>query len=151
MHFFVPITRSIRKLLTDIGNKKFVAFERASKDILQLFHILLDSWNVLNGNSELSTSWIWHGGYACYVRSRVTQNFLSWYLASNQYKTEIGLLCYFKFRISWLVILSHKNSRAGARALIVGGGGGGIFIYSCYVRLISFEINLKTTDFKRRA
>ncbi len=27
--------------------------------------------------------------------------------------------------------------------------GGCIFIYSCYARLISFEINLKTTDFKR--
>ena len=40
--------------------------------------------------------------------------------------------------------------RAGARALIGGGGGGGgIFIYSSYARLISFQINLKTTDFKR--
>ena len=37
---------------------------------------------------------------------------------------------------------------AVARALI-GGGGGCIFIYSCYARRISFEINLKTTDFKR--
>ena len=35
---------------------------------------------------------------------------------------------------------------AVARALI---GGVCIFIYSCYARLISFEINLKTTDFKR--
>ncbi len=35
--------------------------------------------------------------------------------------------------------------RAVARALI----GGCIFIYSCSARLISFEINLKTTDFKR--
>ncbi len=43
-------------------------------------------------------------------------------------------------------------SRAVARALIGGGGGGGggcLFIYSCSARLISFEINLKTTDFKR--
>ena len=40
--------------------------------------------------------------------------------------------------------------RAVARALIGEGGGGGcIFIYSCSARLISFEINLKTTDFKR--
>ena len=39
--------------------------------------------------------------------------------------------------------------RAVARALIGGEGGGGIFIYSCYARRISFEINLKTTDFKR--
>ena len=35
--------------------------------------------------------------------------------------------------------------RAVARELI----GGCIFIYSCYARLISSEINLKTTDFKR--
>ena len=40
--------------------------------------------------------------------------------------------------------------RAVARVLIVGGGGG-IFIYSCSARLISFEINLKTTDFKRNS
>ena len=40
-------------------------------------------------------------------------------------------------------------TRAVARALI--GGGGGIFIYSCSARLISFEINLKTTDFKRNS
>ena len=35
---------------------------------------------------------------------------------------------------------SKVKDRAMARALI-GGGGGGIFIYSCYARLISFEIN----------
>ena len=40
-----------------------------------------------------------------------------------------------------------KKGRAVARALI--GGGGAIFIYSCSARLISFEISLKTTDFKR--
>ena len=36
------------------------------------------------------------------------------------------------------------------RALIGGGGGEGrlLFIYSCSARLISFEMNLKTTDFK---
>ena len=34
-------------------------------------------------------------------------------------------------------------ARAVARALIGGGGGGSIFIYSCSARLISFEINLK--------
>ena len=34
----------------------------------------------------------------------------------------------------------RKATRAVARALI-GGGGGCIFIYSCYARLISFEIN----------
>ncbi len=45
-------------------------------------------------------------------------------------------------------ILCLVMGRAVARALI-GGGGGCIFIYSCYARLISFEINLKTTDFKR--
>ena len=39
-----------------------------------------------------------------------------------------------------------NRGRAVARALI---GGGCIFIYSCYARRISFEINLKTTDFKR--
>ena len=38
-------------------------------------------------------------------------------------------------------------NRAVARALT--GGGGCIFIYSCSARLISFEMNLKTTDFKR--
>ncbi len=27
-------------------------------------------------------------------------------------------------------------------------GGGGIFIDSCFARLITFEMNLKTTDFK---
>ena len=42
----------------------------------------------------------------------------------------------------------YSNTRAVARALI-GGGGGDMFIYSCSARLISFEINLKTTDFKR--
>ena len=31
--------------------------------------------------------------------------------------------------------------RAVARALIEGGGGGGIFIYSCSARQISFEIS----------
>ena len=36
-----------------------------------------------------------------------------------------------------------------ARALIGGGGGGCLFIYSCSARLISFESNLKATDFKR--
>ena len=46
--------------------------------------------------------------------------------------------------------MDHFADRAVARALIVGGGGGWcIFIYSCSARLISFEINLKTTDFKR--
>ncbi len=39
------------------------------------------------------------------------------------------------------------HDRAVARALI--GGGVCILIYSCSARLISFEINLKTTDFKR--
>ena len=34
------------------------------------------------------------------------------------------------------------------RALI---GGGGIFIYSCSARLISFEMNLKTKKFKRNS
>ena len=41
-----------------------------------------------------------------------------------------------------------KNS-AVARALI--GGGGCIFIYLCSARLISSDINLKTTDFKRNS
>ena len=41
--------------------------------------------------------------------------------------------------------------RAVARALIGGGGGGSIFIYLCSARLISFEKNLKTTDFKRNS
>ncbi len=48
-------------------------------------------------------------------------------------------------------MLCHKwghTSKAGARALM-GGGGGCIFIYSCYAQLISFEINLKTTDLTR--
>ena len=31
------------------------------------------------------------------------------------------------------------------------GGEGGIFIYSCSARLISFQMNLKTTDFKRNS
>ena len=43
-----------------------------------------------------------------------------------------------------------STTRAVARALIRGGGGG-VFIYSCSARLISFEINLKTTDFKRNS
>ena len=33
-------------------------------------------------------------------------------------------------------------ARGVARALIGGGGGGWIFIFSCYARLISFEIKL---------
>ena len=33
-------------------------------------------------------------------------------------------------------------SRGETRALIGGGGGGRIFIYSCSARRISFEINL---------
>ena len=42
--------------------------------------------------------------------------------------------------------------RAVARALIGGGGGGGgvySYIRVLPARLISFEINFKTTDFKR--
>ncbi len=46
-------------------------------------------------------------------------------------------------------ILCALGGRAVTRALI--GGGGCIFIYSCSARLISFEINLKTTDFKRNS
>ena len=46
------------------------------------------------------------------------------------------------------------ESRPETRALIWGGGGGGrgggIFIYSCSARLISFEMNLKTTNFKKK-
>ena len=38
--------------------------------------------------------------------------------------------------------------RAGARTLI-GGGGGYIFIYSGYARLISFEINFITKETSR--
>ncbi len=35
-------------------------------------------------------------------------------------------------------------SRHARRSIIGGGGGGGhIFIYSCYVQLISFEIEIK--------
>ncbi len=34
------------------------------------------------------------------------------------------------------------------RALMGGGGGGCIFIYSCSAQRISFEMKLKTTDFK---
>ena len=45
-------------------------------------------------------------------------------------------------------LINLANSRAVTRALI-GEGGGCIFIYSCYARLISFEINLKTTALKR--
>ena len=43
--------------------------------------------------------------------------------------------------------------RAVARALIGGGGGGGVYSYIpvLVARLISFEINLKTTDFKRNS
>ncbi len=47
-------------------------------------------------------------------------------------------------------LINTVRSSAVARALIGGGGGGGsIFIYSCSARLISIEMNLKTTDFKR--
>ncbi len=43
----------------------------------------------------------------------------------------------------------HIGSSGVTRALIGGGGGGRVlFIYSCSARLISFEMNLKTTDFK---
>ncbi len=37
------------------------------------------------------------------------------------------------------------------RALIGGGGGGCILIYSCSARRISFEMKLKTIDFKRNS
>ena len=37
--------------------------------------------------------------------------------------------------------LTDVLDRAVARALIGGGGGGCIFIYSCYARRISFEIS----------
>ncbi len=40
-------------------------------------------------------------------------------------------------------VMSVKDSGKGsavAKAVIGGGGGGGAFIYSCYTRLISFEI-----------
>ena len=36
--------------------------------------------------------------------------------------------------------LKKQLCRAVARALIGGGGGRGVFIYSCYARRISFEI-----------
>ena len=39
---------------------------------------------------------------------------------------------------NWKLEDTHTD-RAVARALI--GGGGGIFIYSCYARRISFEIS----------
>ncbi len=45
-------------------------------------------------------------------------------------------------------LLSIPYTVAVARALI-GGGGGGVFIYSCSAQLISLEINLNTSDFKR--
>ena len=35
------------------------------------------------------------------------------------------------------------------RALIVGGGGGCIFIYSCSARRISFEMNLISKEIRR--
>ena len=41
------------------------------------------------------------------------------------------------------------SGRAGARTLIGGGGGGCIFIYSGYARLISFEINFITKETSR--
>ncbi len=37
----------------------------------------------------------------------------------------------------------------GETSALFGEGGGGIFICSCSARQISFEMNLKTTDFKR--
>ena len=43
--------------------------------------------------------------------------------------------------------LSEAQCRAGARTLI--GGGGCIFIYSGYARLISFEINFITKETSR--
>ena len=41
-----------------------------------------------------------------------------------------------------------SENRAGARTLI-GGGGGCIFIYLGYARLISFEINFITKETSR--
>ena len=46
--------------------------------------------------------------------------------------------------------MMHLAPRAVARVLI-GGRGGSLFIYSYSARLITFEMNLKTTDFKRNS
>ena len=50
--------------------------------------------------------------------------------------------------IAEIILSNMRSSRAGARTLI-GGGGGGIFIYSGYARLISFEINFITKETSR--
>ena len=44
----------------------------------------------------------------------------------------------------YIYLLLPAVTRAGARTLI--GGGGLIFIYSSYARLISFEINFNTKE-----
>jgi hypothetical protein len=66
---------SIRTMAT----KNFIAsFERTfkiiSKILLYMFHILLDSWNILTESNELSAI-LDYWGYAWYVTSGVTQVF----------------------------------------------------------------------------
>ncbi len=40
------------------------------------------------------------------------------------------------------ILLRHVH-HSNIRSIIGGGGGGYIFIYSCYAQLISFEIEIK--------
>jgi hypothetical protein len=71
-----------------MATKNFiVSFERTfkiiSRILLQMFHIFLDSWNILTeSNAELSAI-LDYWGYAWYVTSGVTQVFHL--TASDQY------------------------------------------------------------------
>ena len=47
-----------------------------------------------------------------------------------------------------MIFIKVVPSRAGARALI-GGGGGCIFVYLCSTRLVAFEIKLIPKEISR--
>ena len=61
-------------------------FKIISKILLHMFHILLDSWNILIESNELSAI-LDYWGYAWYVTSGVTQVFFI-STASDQYEPE---------------------------------------------------------------
>ena len=52
-------------------------------------------------------------------------------------------------KLDYLFLIHPVTGRS--QSVNWGGGGGCIFIYSCSARPISFEINVKTTDFKRNS
>ena len=57
------------------------------------------------------------------------------------FKKQLSRNLHDKIYLKLLHIYVMHGSISGVTNSIIGGGGGGIFIYSCSVLLISFEIN----------